>query len=93
VPSCLSKQHEGCRVIRSLQSTTIDNFPVPCEPTSSLRSGGQTPALSGPLKSARFTCATMVMSSTQYLRALHRAAMTTELEYYRDGWTRFPHQR
>jgi hypothetical protein len=29
--------------------------------------------------------------NAEYLRALHRAAITTELEYYRDGWTHLPH--
>jgi hypothetical protein len=29
--------------------------------------------------------------NAEYLRALHRAAVTTELEYYRDGWTHLAH--
>jgi hypothetical protein len=29
--------------------------------------------------------------NAEYLRALHRAAVTTEMEYYRDGWTHLPH--
>jgi hypothetical protein len=29
--------------------------------------------------------------NAEYLRALHRAAVTTELEYHRDGWTHLAH--